>query len=289
MVDVSTGVLDVGFSSPVGPGLPVEVVDYRELLERMGSEHLASAQRPSFGILMVIADGSGTHTLDFELIKLARGRMMFIRPGQVHQWHASDSLHAKIVIARAELCRVSDWFSGDSAFVDLDGASADTAVDLLSVLIREQDRFRPDPSSVGLVGHVFAGLGELFEMGTPAARSADLPDAYVAYRRAIESGLGKSRDARWFIRDLGYSERTVTRACQEVAGLTAKGVLDQRIMLEAKRLLAHTDDPVGSIGRRLGFAEASNFNKFFARHGSVLPSQFRNGLRATGWSAEPRS
>ena len=286
---VSNEVLDVGFSSPVGPGLPVEVVDYRDVLERMGAEHLASAQRPSFGVLLVVAAGSGTHTLDFEHMKLVRGRMMFIRPGQVHQWHASDSLEAKVVIARAELCRVSDWFTGDSAYVDLDAASADSAMDLLAVLTREQGRFRPDPSLVSLASHVFSGLVDLFEMGTPTARAADLPDAYVAYRRAIETGLGKSRNARWFIRDLGYSERTVTRACEEVAGLSAKGVLDERIMLEAKRLLAHTDNPVGSIGHRLGFAEASNFNKFFARHGSVLPSQFRNGLRAAGWSAEPAS
>lgn len=284
---MTNDVIDVGFASPVGPGLAAEVVDYRELVERMGVEHLASAQRPSFGVLLIVAGGAGAHTLDFERIELVGGRMVFIRPGQVHQWQESGSLDARVVIARAELCRVSGWFTGDAAYVDLDSGSADSVNDLLGVLEREQARFRPNPSSVGLNGHVFSALVDLFERDAPTALMADLPEAYVAFRRAIESGLGQSRDARWYIQDLGYSERTVTRACQQACRLTAKGVLDERIMLEAKRLLAHTDDPVSSIGRRLGFAEASNFNKFFARHGSVLPSQFRIGLRATGWSAEP--
>ena len=280
-------VLDVGFSSPVSPGVSVEVVDYSELLKRMGAEHLASAQRPSFGILMFVAAGTGTHTVDFGQISLVGGRMLFIRPGQVHQWHKNDGLTGSVVIARAELCRVDSWFPGDPAHVDLDNVSAESALDLLAVLLREQDRFSAEPTSLRLVGHVFSALVDLFEGQASIAEESDLPDAYVAYRRAIEDGLGKSRDARWYIRDLGYSERTVTRACQQVVGLSAKGVLDERVMLEAKRLLAHTDNPVGSIGHRLGFAEASNFNKFFSRHGSVLPSQFRAGLRATGWTAEP--
>jgi AraC-like DNA-binding protein len=47
------------------------------------------------------------------------------------------------------------------------------------------------------------------------------------------------------------------------------------VLLEAKRLLAHTDRTVLSIATRLGFTEASNFGKFFTRHTGVTPLEFR--------------
>ena len=250
------------------------------------AEHFAAAQRPAFGLMFVTVGGSGWHSVDFDQISLASGRIVFVRPGQVQQWHVDSAVEAHVVLARPELCHVSEWFPGQSSHRDLGAASMASVEDLVSVLAREQDRFTPEAVSVRLLGNVFSGLVDLFDRPATGASVTDLPDAYVAYRRAIEADFGQSHDARWFIRELGYSERTVTRACLQVTGLTAKAVLDQRVMLEAKRLLAHTETPVGQIGQALGFGEASNFNKFFSRHAGMLPSQFRAGLREGGWSAD---
>lgn len=278
--------IEVGFKSPVDSHLPVEVVEYGDLLERMGPDHQSVAQRPTFGVFVVAQSGVGVHTVDFDQLELVERRAVFVRPGQVQQWGRAGTVSGHVVIARAELCRVSEWFPGGPQAVDLDIDSVASVSDLLSVLEREQARFSTVGPSVRLLGSAFSCLLDVFERASPSARMAGLPDAYVAYRRAIETGLGNSRDARTYIRNLGYSERTVSRACQQVTGRTAKGVLDNRLMLEARRLLAHTDSPIGEVGQQLGFAEASNFNKFFSRHAGVLPAQFRSDLRATGWAAE---
>ncbi len=49
--------------------------------------------------------------------------------------------------------------------------------------------------------------------------------------------------------------------------------------LEAQRLLAHTDLPVATIGRALGFSEATNFGKFFTRQTGNTPGDFRRTQR----------
>ena len=64
--------------------------------------------------------------------------------------------------------------------------------------------------------------------------------------------------------------------CQRATGHTAKHLIDARVALEAKRLLAHTDLPVAAIGRRLGFTEPSNFGKFYARATEQTPGAFRD-------------
>ena len=50
-------------------------------------------------------------------------------------------------------------------------------------------------------------------------------------------------------------------------------------VLEAKRLLAHTDLPIGRVGAAIGFPDAANFSKFFHLHTGQTPVAFRAELR----------
>ncbi len=49
-------------------------------------------------------------------------------------------------------------------------------------------------------------------------------------------------------------------------------------VLEAKRLLAHTNQTVAAISEELGFSEPTNFVKFFRSRGGLLPGAFRERL-----------
>jgi AraC-like DNA-binding protein len=69
--------------------------------------------------------------------------------------------------------------------------------------------------------------------------------------------------------------RTLTRACLAVTGRTAKQVVDDRVALEARRLLACTALSVAEVGRHLGFPEPTNFGRFFHREVGMSPGQFR--------------
>jgi AraC-like DNA-binding protein len=86
---------------------------------------------------------------------------------------------------------------------------------------------------------------------------------------------------------MGYSVRTVTRACLAATGRSAKQVIDDRVTLEAMRLLAVTDDPIADIGRRLGFPEPTNFGRFFHREAGTSPGAFRSAQRAAPRNALP--
>lgn len=73
---------------------------------------------------------------------------------------------------------------------------------------------------------------------------------------------------------LTYSPRTLSRATHETAGRGAKQFIDDRVVLEAKRLLAHTDMTATECARRTGFDDPANFSKFFRAHVGVAPGAF---------------
>jgi AraC-like DNA-binding protein len=76
-------------------------------------------------------------------------------------------------------------------------------------------------------------------------------------------------------RNLGYTVKTLTRACLAATGQPVKQVIDARVALEAQRPLAHADEPVATIARRLDFSESTNFTRFFTRHAGATTGVFR--------------
>ncbi|WP_441296303.1 helix-turn-helix domain-containing protein [Amycolatopsis sp. CA-126428] len=74
----------------------------------------------------------------------------------------------------------------------------------------------------------------------------------------------------------GFAPRTLTRAVQQVTGRTAKAYIVERIVLEAKRLLAHDRVTAARCASELGFRDPSNFSLFFRN---------ATGLRPGTWQA----
>jgi transcriptional regulator GlxA family with amidase domain len=73
--------------------------------------------------------------------------------------------------------------------------------------------------------------------------------------------------------------RTLTRACLAATGRTAKQVIDDRVVLEARRMLAATALPVATIAQRLGFAAPTHFGRLFHRSTGLPPGSFRGEWR----------
>ncbi|MEU4650252.1 helix-turn-helix domain-containing protein [Nocardia fluminea] len=80
---------------------------------------------------------------------------------------------------------------------------------------------------------------------------------------------------------LGYSTRTLNRLARENAGLSAELLIGERVLLEAKRLLAHSPDPAARIAEYLGFDDPANFAKYFLHRTGTTPADFRAHVRNT--------
>jgi AraC-like DNA-binding protein len=70
-------------------------------------------------------------------------------------------------------------------------------------------------------------------------------------------------------------EKRLAQATAKVLGKTPKAMIDDRVLLEAKRMLMHSSLAIKEIGYRLGFEEPTNFIKYFRKHTSSTPAEFR--------------
>lgn len=274
--------LDLSFSPSRHPLLPVEVLSRAQVRERAGPAEMRSRQRADFHILIVCFNGEGIHHVDFEPVKMEPGTLLHIHPGQVQEFQFEPDFDAHMIVYRRDLHRTfipgQVWFPGSDVATrwNLLPKNYDPARDSIRELRLEQDRFDGSPASVVLMESLLAAfLARLHLLVHTPAPATQLPEAYVSFRRYLEEHLRSRPTVTACARALGYSTRTLDRACQEAVGQTAKVVLDERIAFEIRRLLTHTDFTITRIGSAFGFADASSFSKFVQRHLGASPTDVR--------------
>ncbi len=74
---------------------------------------------------------------------------------------------------------------------------------------------------------------------------------------------------------LNLSTRSLNRICQETLGKSTNDLIIDRILLEAKRMLIHTDLPVSFVSEELGYEDSSYFIRLFKKKCGVSPKQFQ--------------
>jgi AraC-like DNA-binding protein len=274
---MSRSILAVGYQ-PAASGVPLEVLGMRDLRSRMPPGHRVRVERLSFHVVVLVTAGSGTHEVDFEMVELAPGRVLHVRPGQVHRW-GPDTYDARLLLFPSSPV-LPAWTSGppwsDPPVADWVAGTA--LVDWVVSL-------PPAPAADLRRSRQLAGVRDLLVATlrldeTSPVGSAHLLEPYVAVRARLAGEPPWPRSVLELASELGYSERTLTRACQVATALTAKRLLDERVALEARRLLAHTDRPVAVLATELGFSEHTNFTKFFERTTGTTPAAWRASVRA---------
>lgn len=107
------------------------------------------------------------------------------------------------------------------------------------------------------------------------AGSSPLVPIVRRFLDAVEGSFGQARPLTDYAREVGVSPSHLARACRRVAGHSPMRLIQDRRLVEAKRLLAYTALPVGQIAYRLGFEDAAYFSRFFKARVGAGPLAFR--------------
>ena len=263
------------------PDRGVEVITFARLRAMPAGDRHPTVQRADFHVLAIVSSGHGAVTVDFVRHRLEPGTIAWIRPGRVHRWDDIAGVGGTLVLFRpesvphgspgADALGPASWRQpGRPALVRL-------AVDHLR---REYDaaRAHPLPGSTAILRALLQAL--LLRASDCAPPPPTGREAFTAYAAAVEAHYPASREVAWYARRLGYSPRTLSRATQEATGRSAKQFIDDRVVLEAKRLLAHTGITVTECARRAGFDDPANFSKFFRARTGLTPGAFAAQARA---------
>jgi AraC-like DNA-binding protein len=141
----------------------------------------------------------------------------------------------------------------------------------------------PDDAHLVVLRHLLDVLIlRLAHMEGPASPLPGPSETFLRFRDTVERDFAHTRRVDDYAVALGYSTRTLSRAALDSAGVGAKEFIDRRVVLEAKRLLAHTELAAAHIAAQLGFSSATNFAKYFHQRAGQAPIAFRTTVRDLG-------
>ncbi|WP_136682767.1 AraC family transcriptional regulator [Falsirhodobacter xinxiangensis] len=119
-------------------------------------------------------------------------------------------------------------------------------------------------------------LDRQVERGNADAAPDDATRRLVArYADLLEREFRTGMNVADLAAALGVTPTHLTRCCKATCGRPASALLHDRILFEARHLLAETDMPVAQIAKSLGFASPAYFTRAFSNLAGASPTAFR--------------
>jgi AraC-like DNA-binding protein len=283
--------LTLAFQPRRHPHLGVEVSTIADL-RRRAAALLGRPQRLLFFSLLVFTAGESQHMVDFQPVLCGPGDALFITPQQVFQLSLPPTCEGYTIIYRPDALPpdddveqlLADETGQAHCLYRADPADRQLLLSDCEALLQTYLHGASDALPARILGYQLRIiLTRLATLRLSGGASRPEPGVYPSlvrrFRALLEQRYRQSRSLSAYAQQLHCAPKTLQRAVERVTGQTGKQFIDARVMLEAKRLLAHTNDPVGSIGASLGFSEPTNFVKYFQRHEDVSPERFRQRYR----------
>jgi AraC-like DNA-binding protein len=98
----------------------------------------------------------------------------------------------------------------------------------------------------------------------------------IRFINLIEENYTKGLSISDYSNRLKISSRTLSNLTSNQLNKKPIQLIQERIIVEAKRLLIHSEMNINQVGYRLGFDDPSYFVKYFKKHANISPSEFRN-------------
>jgi AraC family transcriptional regulator, transcriptional activator of pobA len=218
--------------------------------------------------------------------------MLFgITPGQVHYWQATSPITGTVILFMPDFLMTSPTvrFPQDFSLFDWNTPSGyllpsqvhpriDTLLQLLTDEYSHPDTFLRLAAIQNALHLLLIHLqrAAVPMLSTPP-RSGD--KLFHAFMAQVNTHYVTHRRVRDYAHMLGVTAGHLSDTVSQLSGQTAISVIHQRTVLEAKRMLIHTEQTVSQIAAALAFDDPSYFGRFFKRLTGETPHQFRQKFR----------
>ena len=98
------------------------------------------------------------------------------------------------------------------------------------------------------------------------------------FREKVESHLRMGLSIAQYAKTLSVTPARLRAACLEVTGKPPVRIVEDRLLLEAKRNLTYTNMTVAETAYSLGFADPAYFSRFFSKLAGESPGTFRKRM-----------
>lgn len=272
-------------------GLPFMVLEMPSFFQESGEKPFLPHIHGFYQIIW-FKKGKGVHYVDFKEYPVEPDTLFFISPGQIHCFDRQTGGDGCIIHFNESF--LSDEGSSENVFLKYNVFNAFDSVPYYKVVSTDTIRFdyllrsmKEELDSAGLFAHkdclkyllrlFLIGIQRTGERGTgiPLCINNSANRTFIRFRQMLEHHYHTMHTVKEYAAHINVSVKTLTNCVYESSHSTPLALINDRIVLEAKRQLLHSSLKVKEIAFQLGFEDPSYFVKFFKRNTGYLPAEFR--------------
>lgn len=236
-------------------------------------------------------------TIDGQDFEAEAPVMLLLAPGSVHGFtYTPDAVGHQVTLPTTTLSRLlggsnlADTELGTSCVLPgLDREGEATCAGLFRQVAREFRTRSPGRVHALLACATLLAVQFLRHRGEHFRRERGQGERDALVRRyvaMVEQHHRTHESLSFYAQALGVTPDHLSRVCRHVTRQSALQILHERLMLEARRLLAYSSMSVSGVAHELGYDDAAYFSKFFSRCVGSTPSEYRalvaSGVRGAG-------
>ena len=279
----------ISFKSEDDSHTGIEIISLADLIDRR-KELDHDPQYPhkvKFFGLFLYTEGSSEHLVDFESYPVKRHTLIYISNDQVHAFKFNEGLNGYGVLFTQQYFERQFRNLPESISLKLFTPQLYSPVleipDTSNVPMYFQQIFEESRRTgtsynelvvSALFNIILAKAEELKHLSNDLSLADPKSTLLLRFIKLIAKHHTKSRSAQEYATRLGVSYKHLNATCGRCLNQTAKAIIDDYVVLQAKRKLTIEQMRSSDVAYDLGFGDPTNFTKFFRQKTGTSPKGF---------------
>lgn len=258
-------------------------------LVMQGKDMVQDLHRHDFFFFLVLEKGAGKHSIDFTQYTIGNNSVFVMHPGQVHELFLKKGSTGFVIEFSNDFYSNREKSSGNLLrrvssrnYYQLSKEKFKKPLDIMSAIHEEfvsrQEGYR-DMIKASLemfyIELIRQGVSEQGRMKDKKQYARERLDDLL---ELIEKNITNKKQVSQYSEMLNLTSYQLNSITKELLGKTCSDLINEHIILEAKRYLLATSNQVNQIAFHLGFDDPSYFIRFFRKHTGFSPATFRTEL-----------
>lgn len=222
-----------------------------------------------------------SHYIDFNKYPITGNQVFLLLPDQVHSMDQRDKCGFLMALSKDfferlignEIFKLFQYSTSFSVTIpDCRMPILNTLMELIQIEYTEAQR----PAI--LESYLRSWFLHCIELQKEAGDAAPRDPRMQMLIESIETNYRRQRRADFYANELSLSAKRLNELTRESFGKTISQMVNDRLVLEAKREIGYVGKPIKEISYELGFSEPAYFTRFFGKHTGYAPEDFRRRM-----------
>jgi len=251
---------------------------------------ITKPHKHDFYLSVLFTKGNGTHTIDFNTYNIKPGSLFFMLPGQTHDWELSEDIegyiffHTKsfynLLFPNKRLDEYPTFYLRDNLkHIQLNLEEHTVYENYFSTILAEYkasnlSKYR----KIGLLLDLIYIDSNRLKIETPF--NSDKTNRQMLYyknlQQLIDSHYTTLKKPKDYADKLNITVKHLNKIVKTLLNKSTSELINERIILEAKRLISHGKLTIKEIAFELDYEDYSYFSRFFKKNTGLTPLEFSN-------------